>query len=319
MPPFPFARRACFALCLLCSACASTPPRAVVPAQEFRFGDGGTAIFYTLDKAPWSAVPQPEARPRQLLFVLPGSGCRSMGRWLPDYFTGLEGEAGAIRVFILHKRHIAPDADGRQCSEAFIRADHPSRWLADQLEFITQQLAQAGPLQRVLLLGISEGAELAPQLAQRIPAVTHVALLSHSGQAPLELYRELAHSYPDMQQGWLALQQALATAPADPDAARLHGRSWRYWAEAAASRQSQDLLASNLPLLLALGQADPLIPPQAAAQLQQRFAAAGKQNLTLLEYPQADHGLSSPQRNFLPDFMHSLERWLALARTQQSR
>lgn len=286
--------------------------RARAEAQEFRFQDGGSAIFYTLDIAPWSSGPT-RAAPQQWMFVLAGSGCRSMGPYLPEYFTGLEGAAGALRIFILHKRHIAPDADGSHCSEAFVRADHASRWLADQQEFIARQLALSRPQPepRVLLLGISEGAELVPQLAKKITAVSHLALLSHSGLAPLDAYQALAQRYPHMRQGWQEVQQALAGMPPDQDTARIHGRSWRYWSEAAASTQQHDILASGLPVLLAVGEADTLIPAPAVAQLQQRFLEAGNTNLTILRFPQADHGLQSPERNFLPDFFHQLEGWLA--------
>jgi hypothetical protein len=68
------------------------------------------------------------AAPVNLIFVVAGAGCGSMGRYLPQYFTGLEGESGATRISVLQKRHISDQASGDECSEAFIRADHLSQW-----------------------------------------------------------------------------------------------------------------------------------------------------------------------------------------------
>lgn len=290
------------------SACSTSGRAAGVAAQEFRFADGGRAIFYQLDK---SLVPAVQPEPQNLVFVSAGSGCASIGNWLPDYFTGLEGEVGALRILILHKRHIAPHDNGQRCSDAFVRDDHVSQWLADQAEFVRAQLAaQPGVPQRVILLGISEGAELAPLLAAQIPQSTHLVLLAHSGLAPLDAYRSLAQQYPHMQQGWQQLQQALAAPPSDPDAARLHGRSWRYWAEAAALQHERNLLGTSLPLFVAMGAADPLMPAGAATALQQKFAQQGRQNLTVLTIAGADHGFVSPGRNHLPDVWHQLELWL---------
>jgi hypothetical protein len=38
-----------------------------------------------------------------LIFVVAGAGCGSMGRYLPQYFTGLEGESGLTRISVLQK------------------------------------------------------------------------------------------------------------------------------------------------------------------------------------------------------------------------
>lgn len=302
-------RGAAWALLALAAGCATPARDGGVAAHSFRFADGGTAFYYQIDKA---LGPMPADAPENLLFVVAGSGCASMGRYLPEYFTGLEGEAGPLRILVLTKRHIAPGADGRQCSDAFVRDDHPSRWLDDQAEFIAVQLHAAGRTpRRVAVLGISEGAETAPQLALRDPRITHLALLAHSGMAPLDAYRALAQRYPHMQDGWQVVQQALAAPPPDPDAARIHGRSWRYWAEAAAVPQRQNLLATTVPLFVALGGADPLIPPGAAEALQADFVRHGKSNLRLERVPGADHGFVSPERVRLPDVLHRLDLWLA--------
>jgi hypothetical protein len=112
---------------------AATVSSALQPST-FTFADGGVALFYQWDKQPWqtetaaSAPTSSVAAPVNLIFVVAGAGCGSMGRYLPQYFTGLEGESGATRISVLQKRHISDQASGDECSEAFIRADHLSQW-----------------------------------------------------------------------------------------------------------------------------------------------------------------------------------------------
>lgn len=281
-----------------------------IQARQFRFADGNKAIYYQIEKT--GASHSDEGQVDNMLFVISGSDCISMGPFLPQYFTGFGEESGATRILILHKRHILATSDGRHCSDAFVRDDHFSRWQQDQLEFINAQLLalkKSGvTVKRIILLGISEGAELAPVLAQNLP-VTHLVLLSHSGLNGLDAYRELARQHAYMQEGWAQLQTALKWQPDNIDESRVHERSWRYWSEIATVHQQDNLLRLNLPVFLAYGEADPVIVPAALENLQQSFNAAGK-NMRISRFPDADHGLRSLSRNYLPDFMHQVENWL---------
>ncbi len=279
--------------------------------EQFQFRDGAQAIYYQVEKSGQMPT-QPERKIDNLMFVISGSDCISMGPFLPQYFTGFGEEAGSSRILILHKRHILANSDVRPCRNAFVRDDHLLRWQQDQAEFMASQLAaleQAGTRpKRIILLGISEGAELVPLLAQQFP-VTHVVLLSHSGLNAMDAYRALAARYPHMQQGWQQLQTALAQVPEDPDGDWIHGRSWRYWAEIAALRQSDNLLGLNIPVFLAIGEADPVIITTAVDELQHRFDANGK-HIHISRFPAADHGLRAGNKDYLPDLMHQVDNWL---------
>lgn len=298
---------------------AATASSALQPST-FTFADGGVALFYQWDKQPWQAETTASAptifvaAPVNLIFVVAGAGCGSMGRYLPQYFTGLEGESGLTRIRVLLKRHIRAQDSGDECSEAFIRADHLSQWRADQLAFIKTQLRQFNERgirpRRVILLGISEGAELVPLLARDVPQITHLALLANVGNSAIPTYRALADIYLHMQQGWDVLSRALASSPADPEQSRIHGRSWRYWSEIAGVDQTRNLLAARLPVFVGIGEADTLIPPGAANALRKAFSDAGRSNLQLRVYPGADHGLRGEHKNYLPDFMWQLDQWL---------
>lgn len=302
------------ALCYLLSACSVNELQrysVAVHGNRFQFSDGGKAIYFEMDRTTWQQ--QDTVAPVvNVIFVISGSDCVSMGPFLPQYFSGLEGESGRTRIFIMHKRHILPGSNGASCGEAYTRADHPSRWQADQLEFIRAQLAvlqtQGQTPQRLIIMGISEGAELAPILAQQLHA-THLVLLSHAGMNALDVYAALAKQNPAMLPAWQQLQTSLSVTPIDTDKVRIHGRSWRYWSEIAAIPQTANLLALDIPILLAVGDADPVIPVDASARLQQHFQAAGKL-ITIRRFPDADHSLSTKDKNYLPDFMHQIDLWL---------
>lgn len=314
----------CFGL-LLCGV----TPVCIAQASDslrFHFADGTDSVYFYLEKQAQTAIkpaslPQAQsgavqqeqvnAQRENWFFVVGGSGCASMGRYLPGYFRGLEGESGRSRIWLLQKRHVAPQDDGASCSEDFVRDDHFSRWQADQLEFIRFQLAQSHTLPpRVILMGISEGAELAPVLALSIPSATHLVLLAHSGDSAMGTYQALAQSYAHMHAGWEQLQAALATMPANPDLSLIHGRSWRYWAEIQSVKHLENLRMWKGPVLWALGDADPLIPKDARHKLQQMLGPVSGQWRNCV-FHGADHGLDSQDHRYLPDFMWQLDRWLA--------
>jgi hypothetical protein len=241
--PFPFSIIAVLCL-LLCAACSHVTPRThdvPISAHRFAFADGGTARYFVLDKSSNTARP-----PSIYLFMIPGSDCGNMDGLLPGYFKGLDGRAGATRIFILHKRFIGIDPQGN-CSKDFVRADHPARWLADQEEFIRTELAAADangqPPDTIVVAGISEGAEIAPVLARRIPTVTHVALLANGGMDPFDAYRLQMQRHGFNR----ALEDIARLCVTPSDSIEAAERTCRYWQELKAIRHTDNLLALDIP------------------------------------------------------------------------
>lgn len=305
-----FPARIIAVLCLLlCQACSHLAPRThdiPLSAHDFQFADGGKARYFVLDKRPLTDMPH---APANYLFVIPGSDCGSMGSVLPGYFDGLDGRAGATRIFILHKRFIGAGADGN-CSAGFTRADHPSQWIADQEEFIRTELAAARvngqPPNRIAIAGISEGAEIAPHLALRIPEVTHIALLANGGMDPFDAYRlqMQRHGFPHA----LADIERLCVTPSETIV--VAERSCRYWRELQALRHTDNLLALGIPVFIAMGEEDRLVPIESAWLIRDKFSAAGKKNLHLLTIPGASHDFLRQGKSVRPYLWGALEGWL---------
>lgn len=294
--------------------CAAGPQTATVgaplppAAQSFAFRDGGVAFYFEIAKSLVVAARRRES----WIFVFGGSGCIAMGPILPDYFRGLEGESGPLRVFVLHKRFVGAFTESTPCSDDFVRWDHPRQWLADYQEFVESLLAHGDP-GRVVLVGISEGGEVVPLLARRISRVTHVVLLGNPGADSLESYRALGekHGIGEVDRVLRALREP---PPLDPDSpkARVAGRSWRYWSELAELKTRESILELALPIMIGMGGADVLMPVELVQQTRDAHAKRGRGPLTLAVFPDADHGLfdASRGRNRLPDFWHQVDLWL---------
>ena len=294
-------------LCACQTAAEHTEATISVTSAEFHFSDGGHAISYALQK-PGGHVPANAVQ--NLLFVIPGSDCISMAAMLPAYFKGLEGDSGRTQIYILQKRHIHPYSRVSYCGEAFTRDDHLQQWLSDQAEFILATLKlhrDAAAPQRVILMGISEGAETATMLAQHLP-ISHLVLLAHSGKAPLQVYRELAQSNQNMEQAWQTLNAALNQSQLD-EQTLVHGRSLRYWREIQTMAQTETLIKLSIPVLIAAGGQDPVMPVGTDAFLAE-LNQKSQGRIQVLWFARADHALRHPEHAYLPDFMYLLEQWL---------
>lgn len=251
----------------------------------------------------------PPARYR--VVVLPGSGCTG---WLPvaaRYFAGLLH----AELLVLHKPGVNVNAGpATECSTAFVQTDTLSSWRdharaalqAHHTRF--QPNPPPSPGLPVLLLGISEGAELLPDLAADLPNLAGVVMLSAPGLDPRiagELQARRLGQWP----AWQALARAQASEARD--ATVLEGRTLGYWRDFWHWRLADRLREAPWPLLRVWGDADKLVSVTAY----QRFA----QQLTTrvapfcdLRLPGADHGLQSEQngpRDGLQWLWARLEVW----------
>jgi pimeloyl-ACP methyl ester carboxylesterase len=280
----------------------------------FTFSDGNSAQYFYLKKTLSSTLKSP-ADPVTYMFVVGGSDCTSFSHFLPQYFRGLEGESGDLHIFMLQKRFINARTWGRSfgCSQQFVRADYPEQWIADQLEFIQQQLSVLGkhPNRRIVLLGISEGGEIAPIIAQRIPQTTHLVILANGGLDPLAAY-----SLQRSKQGLMPSEKLLKLLEEpvlgkSKSTDRILGRTAAYWLQVNNIQQIETLLLLNMPILMTMGEEDQVVPIESAWYAKDEFEKQSNKSLTLVTYPGADHSLASQKINFLPDFFHKMDLWLS--------
>jgi pimeloyl-ACP methyl ester carboxylesterase len=227
---------------------------------------------------------------RYRVIVLPGSGCAGMAPIADRYFAGLLH----AQVLVLHKPGVDMQAwpAPSPCPSGFVQRDSLSRWQAQAQQALRADAAlrsQVSPLPSLpqWLVGISEGGELLPGLAEEVPHLAGLVLLSASGLDPLE-----AGVLQAQRLGQLAAWQTLDAAQRSdaPDSAEQEGRSLRYWRDVWRWRVARPLLESPWPILQAWGDADALVPPQAYLRFAER-AQGRTAPFCVLRLAGADHGL----------------------------
>ena len=274
------------------AAINTEPVPALPPGWTLEFWSGAQpgVSLAVLKRAPID----PPARYR--LVVLPGSGCTG---WLPvatRYFSGLLH----AELLVLHKPGVNVNAGlGADCPPNFIQQDTLSSWrdhaqAALQMYFSASPNPAATPMLAAptlptLLMGISEGAELLPDLADHVPALAGVVMISAPGLDPRDA-GELQAQRLGHGPAWRALEQAQASDADDHD--WYEGRTLRYWRDFWHWQLAQPLLEASWPLLRVWGDADALVPLIAYERFAQR-AQHRAVPLCDLRLPGADHGLQS--------------------------
>jgi hypothetical protein len=232
------------------------------------------------------------------VYVVPGSGCTGMAPILPSYFEGLS----AREIIVLHKPHVRASDWPRPtpCRPGFIAQDDLASGSRAWRSFMAQDMREHPvPAARVLLMGISEGAELLPGLMADWPDVGLALLLGSTGLDPwealmLQLEREHDASFAQALQARLnegaagtPSQSSATTLKADEEAliggrTLSHWRTLRHWPVAAPLGQSRT------HTLVLMGGADAVQPPEGLLRFEKRHLRPG---MCTRLVPGADHGL----------------------------
>lgn len=251
----------------------------------------------------------PPARYR--VAVIPGSGCTGWAPVAQRYFAGLLH----AELWVLHKPGVDILAGlDKPCSADFVAQDRLTTWRNHARSALnaysksrvnTDSAALALPL---LLVGISEGAELLPSLAPVANALAGLVMVSSSGLDPREA-GALQAQRRDQWPAWQAL--ALAQASTSADSMQTEGRTLGYWRDFWHWSVAEPLLALPWPLWRVWGEADEAIPRAAYDQFTQH---TGKRQAPFCDWPikNADHGLqntSSEPHDGVQWLWAQLENW----------
>lgn len=261
------------------------------------------------------SVPGREAQALPLVVFVQGSGSQSLFRKSGEHVAGdfqniLFGLArGKARVLAVEKPGVkyldVPKRPGgaQEGSEEFLREHTLPRWT----EAVAAALRAARSLpgvdaKRVLVMGHSEGAIVAAQVAVEEPGVTHVACLSGSGPTQLFDLVEMARAprRPDepLAEREERAQQVYAEwtrIQADPESVTKFylGHPYRRWASFLRASTVELLTRCQARIYLAHGTEDRAVPVASFDVLRAELAARGK-DVTAERLLGADHGLRKP-------------------------
>lgn len=280
------------------------------------------ARIVTLGAAPAASVPRaavktPSRAPHPAVLYLDGSGCRSVVHLMHLLDAAVQH---GYAVVALEKPGVRAGDTGETCSSEFVENDTRERREQDARAAIAA-LGDALPGwdRRLVVVAASEATTFAPALARGVPEVRGLVLLGGGGWTQA---RELAAAQEDRlrvagatERERLAagdqLRQQLASIERDPGSrATWLGHSHRRWASYLRVEPLPDLLALDLPIYMANGIRDAMVPIASARSVSAAFSAAHKTNLTSREYEGLDHRWNDPAgTSHFPEVARDLLEW----------
>jgi pimeloyl-ACP methyl ester carboxylesterase len=281
------ARLSLFVLVLAVSAIAGGCHSGVISVagvgQRIAADDGFQLTVFSFEQTPARSAP-----PRGIVLYIQGSEDHSVTESV-DALAAFCAMNAPVIAF--ERRGVTPD--GRVDAEIALRSATRERRVRDALTALEWGTRDVAPGTPVLLLGASEGADVASAVAARAPHVSCVILLGGGGGwTQEEEFRHFIRARP----GYMGLADEseldarVADIKAHPDADTMWaGHPYRRWSTFMFSRPADDLLRVNCPIVVVQGDRDDAVPIESARSLRDAFQLAGKTNFTLIEIPGVDH------------------------------
>lgn len=257
-----------------------------------------------------------DPEPRPLVVHVQGSGCASVFGLTDNgrVYGGLQNLVlrdfgDRVRVLVVEKPGVSfadkPDSSGtaQGCSGVFLREHTVERWTEALRAAIAEAVTTPGvDADRVLVLGHSEGADMAAHVAAADPElVSHIALLAGAGVTQLfDMMHLAADQAPQSteEERNAQVESIIATwrdIAADPDSTSkmAWGHPYRRWSSfmATSSAESLERVATTVPMFLAQGTADRSSPVASFDAAVARVLVAGGDPV-IRRIPGVDHGFA---------------------------
>ncbi|MEW8690200.1 MAG: prolyl oligopeptidase family serine peptidase [Candidatus Thiodiazotropha endolucinida] len=249
-----------------------------------------------------------QGEPDTILFFIPGSGCTSLKYYLKPYLYHL---TGSVHVFALQKRNLENSNMGLfDCDKAFLDTDHFTQWVIDNKRFV-EEISRTFHFENktIVLLGVSEGGNVAAAIAASTPVVSHLAILGSGGMKQIDELKLLVKKT-----GVNAnIDDVFNTIVKDPTNIEktVYGQTYKYWNSVAYVDPLKFYVTLDIPIFVGIGEADNNVPIESAIALHDYFEKRQKSNLTLCIYRHADHALVDPNGiSHRSHFLTTMTRWV---------
>lgn len=253
---------------------------------------------------------------KPLLVWLEGSGAQShfmtVGDKIGYGIFGLIAQraGGDFHVAAIEKRGVSFGESQRPGSGEGASAEYAKHaTLADRaadLRLLLDVLLSqpAVDASRVVLLGHSEGADVAAAAAAEDPRVTHVAFLSGGGAAQFfDLFvlrragmKQAGASPEQIEQSITELEQNMRDILDQPDSEQRHfmGHAYKRWATFATQPAAENLARCKAKILIGHGSEDTSVPIESFDFLVVELLRRGRTDVTIRRYPGRDHSFNKP-------------------------
>ncbi len=222
-----------------------------------------------------------------ILFFITGSGHSSLQYYLSSYFQGLVGN---VKIFALQKRYVSNRSTGIfKTKKDYDETNTINKRVNDNIDFINHILRhehiQGGI--NIVILGVSSGGRVAPEVAYNIPQCTHLAVLGDGGMKGIESFRiwgkkngiNFDKKYHEMKND-----------PNKTDKKILGQYTYKWWLSVLDSDPMNYLIKIDVPIFYSAGEKDDMMP-----------------NLKVVLYPDCNHVLVDSKGNsFLKKYMRDL-------------
>lgn len=280
---------------------------------------------------------------KPLVILCDGSGAQSLFAAVGDNvgMTGLLGQfgrslAGEFHVVALEKRGVkfldgVRPGSAEGASEEYQQHATLEDRVADVKLLIDALLKQA-PVDpsRVIVIGHSEGSDVAAAVSAAEPRVTHAACLAGAGITQffdlviLQRRGMLKEGLPEqvIANQIEQLHAEFAKILAAPDAIDqfFMGHAYKRWASFAKTPPVESLRKSRCKLFLAHGSADESVPVESFEALVAELVRSGRKDMTVRRYPDRDHGFmekgADRSKPAMQDVLADLQEWLGTPASQ---
>lgn len=260
----------------------------------------------------WSLSGNNIHRKSKILLIAHGSGCApartsqnvSMLAKAASEFSVLTIEKYGVKLSGEHKTSRVT------CSEEF-SSNHTISQRVRDAQSVFADIDKRGLWSgETVLFGGSEGGAVVSILSHVLPETDAVVVLSTgTGLTMSEFFPMVVP--PEFANKMKVIFEEIRL---NPDAKGMAaGNSYKWWRDILDRRFSDDLLKSNIPILLVHGENDKSSPLAAARATQEAFISAGKrQQLTYWEMKGRDHQMNDPQGNsHMQTVLTDVVKWIA--------
>lgn len=194
------------------------------------------------------------------------------------------------------------------CSTEFLDSYAYQNLLARNRQGQQWVMRQSGK-RLIAVIGVSEGATIAAQLAADQPTIPRLVVIGDGGLS----FRKAAGILASRQETRPQIERAFAEVAADPDNARetVFGMTYRYWSSILDVDPMPIYQQVHQPILAIMGENDESVPIESLYYLRDRFRDAGRENLTTMVVPGASHTLVRDGEDIRPAVMGKIAVWIS--------